>query len=162
MKILALIFILLFGFSISFACTCRLDTSTKDYIQDARAIFIGKVISMKEQLESKDASGQIVIPSFSDAKVEVIKAWKGVENSEITIEVDHSTCNEAIEEGETVLIFAYGNNLHEGGRCPRLHVTEDDIKKKFGEGKVFENLKQTENSESFWTRLWNKIVSFFS
>lgn len=162
MKIFISILILLFSFSISFACTCRDDKSTKDYIRDSRAIFVGKIVSIKEQSESKDEFGKNVIPRFSDAKVEVIKVWKGVEKSEITIEVDHSTCQEAIEEGKIVLIFAYGNNLHEGGRCSRLYVTEEDLKNEFGEGKVVEKLTQTENLESFWSSIWQKIVSFFS
>lgn len=151
-----------------FGCTCT-NKSPDKYIEEAKAILIGKVVSIKHQTDSRDEQGNMIIPPLSDAKVEVLKAWKGVENSEVTIQVyAGSTCND-IEEGQTVLLFLYGDRmLQEGGRCPRLKTTEADINKKLGEGKTFEKpaeqpkVSNNQVTEGFWTQVWQKMVSLFS
>jgi hypothetical protein len=163
MKIFLSIVFLFFCFNLTFGCSCIKDKTADGYVRDAGAILVGKIISIEEQSDSRDDEGNLIIPPLSDAKVKVIKAWKGVAESEIIIEINElSTCND-LKEGDTVLFFAYGNKLRDGGRCPRLYTTEQDVIKKLGEGKSFSMTQERlEISESIWSRLWQKITSFFS
>lgn len=157
MKILVSVVFLLFSYNLASACSCLKPTesSKAEAIKDASTIFYGKVISVnfteKNQIE---------------AKFHVLRSWKGLETNEIVVTTapTSAACGVNFTVGDTKLIYGFGNPPSTGS-CSMLTVDENKLRETLGEGKNFENMPsqpEIQESESFFTRLWQKITSIFS
>lgn len=158
MKIFALILILFFCYSLTFAHSCatysRLnDKEHNEKLQKVDKIFYGKIISMTE-----DEHQNYLI------KFKVMRTWKGVESSEITAKFSNP-CGIPLLIGERKMVYGYSlndENVIDVNCCNFGMFDDERMKREYGEGKVIEEPQQLETTESFWSWLWKKITSIFS
>ncbi|MCA1625712.1 MAG: hypothetical protein LC768_15350 [Acidobacteria bacterium] len=167
MKILASILVLLLNYNLVLACVCA-NTNEAEQIKTLKrndAVFQGKVISItaaKEELFSGEP--------YLDVDIQVLKAWKGVDSSKIIVRAEPkiSSCSLDYEIGQTVYIVADGEPL-KTDMCNRGIVSHEKFSEIFGTPKIFEDQQLTpeqkpetnEKIESFWSSIWQKIVSLF-
>ena len=96
MKPLFSILLLLSSFSAVFPCTCANTANISGnqhskYLKEVKAIFYGEVVSLGE----KRIVGKLneYQSTFQTVKFKVFRAWKNVDNSEITVETEiESSC----------------------------------------------------------------------
>lgn len=178
MKFLNLVLILLTISPAAFACTC---VNTKNYsdaeyskmLKQVKAIFYGEVISLGGQrfVEENYGDNKTLKRSFQPVNFKVLRAWKGVDSNEITVETEaSSSCKYLPAVGSRVIIYAYQNkNARKTlfiNQCS-ANFDNDRMKRQLGEGKDFEQFQiqqtqQTENNESVLARFWKSIAAFFS
>ncbi|HEX8286632.1 MAG TPA: hypothetical protein VF556_01475 [Pyrinomonadaceae bacterium] len=175
MKILASIVILLFGISDGFACTCAnmeniSEADHSKYLKEVKAIFYGEVIEKGEKREITWSKARIT-DGFQAIKFKVLRAWKGIENSEIIVETNiSSSCQYNPEIGSKVMVYAYENKEAKIplyiNYCSIGKFNQQKMKREYGEGKVFEEperqIPKNNSSENFVSMIWQKIISFFS
>lgn len=186
MKIIASILVLLFSVSASFACMCSYIKDASDvehsrYLKKAEAIFHGEIISIgdRQVIERKYRGGMTSTEIYQPVKFKVLRAWKGVEEAQITVRADtESSCGFSPRLGSRITVYAYKNKdlkISLGINQCSINETEFDEEKmihEYGAGKVFEQPpieqppieppRQTEITEGFWSGVWRKLASFFS
>lgn len=179
MKIFAAILFLFSGISTTFCCSCYNFTNISEaqhskYLRNVKAIFYGEVISLGEKRVIEQYPGKISSYSqtYQPVKFKVLRAWKGVESEEITVEADvDSSCQYIGAIDSKITVYAYEDaNLKVPlyiNYCSIGHFDDDKMKREYGEGKSFEESPRltpetTQTSKGFWSNVWSKIVSFFS
>lgn len=178
MKVFGSVFILLIKTSVVLACTCT-NTSNisfeqqSKYLKDVKVIFYGEVVEIGEskKIVRKYKNGFSLTDTVQPVKYKVLKAWKGVESPEITVETDTlSSCRFVPPLGSKATIYVYENEKSETpfsiNQCSVNRFNEEMLKREFGEGKTFEEpereIQTTESSENFLSIIWQKIISVFS
>ncbi len=171
MKILFCIIIVFFLFSTSFACSCVVNLPDEEqlkYLKKLDTIFYGEVISIREK--------RIVVRRDRTEKVKpivfkVLRIWKGIKTQEITVEANaHDSCQVNIKVGQKHLIYAgkwqESDVLNYIDYCSFERFDKKALEKFYGAGEVIEgknqSSKQSEDSKSFLSIIWTKILSFFS
>lgn len=100
-----------------------------------------------------------------EVEFEVEKSWKGIDSKRIIIRSYPKTksCGIDFEVGETALIVAEGKPL-KTDMCIRGNINSSKFSEIFGAPKILEEetAKETEVSKGFWSKMWSKIISFFS
>ncbi len=108
MKVLVAYFFLLTGFSVAFSETlppCGARMTPAEAYQKAAAVFVGKVIDVK-QLEIRLKPGTTI--PYLEVKLKVEKSWKLIDQQEIIVrtqEIYENTCGN-FKLGETYLVYA--------------------------------------------------------
>ncbi|MCM3597706.1 hypothetical protein M4D55_18215 [Metabacillus idriensis] len=98
-----------------YACSCAQPSSVQSELENKTAIFSGKVLKIIEN-------------SKKEALIEVNQIWKGPSQSQLIIETerDSAGCGFDFIEGQTYLIYAYGEkNTLETGLCERTALVTD-------------------------------------
>jgi len=158
MKILASVLILFFGYSLAFAHSCitysRLNYKEhSEKLQKVDKFFFGEIISITE------VENQTYLIKFK-----VIRAWKGIESNEITAKFGNP-CGIVLFVGEKRMVYGYNlqnKNIIDVNCCNFDLFDGERMKCEYGEGKSIEEPQPIETTESFWSVIWKKIVSFFS
>ncbi len=115
MKILFSSLFLILSVSAAFACTC---TNTANityeehskYLKNVKAIFYGEVVSVGERNISELVSNQDTRfwDYYRPVKFKVFRAWKGIENTEITVLADlESSCKYPLKAGDKLMVYAF-------------------------------------------------------
>ncbi len=123
---LSVILILSYGRN-SYACSCMTAPPPRQALKEAKAVFVGEVIS-KEVLDVTDQYGTqpVVRVIFS-----VSRKWKGVEGTEAIMHTSgwNPACGFRFEEGKKYLVYAYPDrwklNVLETGICNRTVEIEN-------------------------------------
>jgi hypothetical protein len=92
---------------VSHACSCVNNPDPKTAMNNAEAVFVGKVLKVKQERKQKGIIGAIEYRDVNLFQVE--KTWKGIEQSQIMIyDNGHDeSCGYVFEEGKTYIIYAY-------------------------------------------------------
>ena len=169
MKVFFSIIFIFFLFSVSLACSCVVNLSDEkqfEYMEKLNAIFYGEVTSIGEK--STNVRGTETVKPIV---FKVLRIWKGIKKQEITIEANaHDSCRVNLEVGQKHLIYAHKlqetDNLNYIDYCSFERFDKEVLEKFYGTGEVVESkdqgLKQSEDSKSFLSIIWSKILSFFS
>ena len=117
-QVLFLIFILSFGYSTVYSCTCVHNSLSKRF-KKAKVIFIGEITSIKDEKKRNIQNYKRGLPVL-----EVIKSWKGVKKDYIAIDFadfpkSSGTCPilYQFEKDKQYLVFAYENDLKVEVEC---------------------------------------------
>lgn len=92
---------------VSHACSCVNNPVPITAMDNAEAVFVGKVLKVKQERKQKGIIGAI---EYRDVNLfEVEKTWKGIEQSQIMIyDNGHDeSCGFVFEEGKSYIIYAY-------------------------------------------------------
>lgn len=173
MKVFASVLALLFAYNVSLACSC-VNTSEAQRIENLKKIqivFQGEVLSVSEPytVKLKNSKGKIYgEEQYVDVNFKVNRAWKGVDNSQVTIRTftKLNSCSIQFQVGVKPTVLANGTPPRTD-YCTAGIIEYNKIPEILGEGKVFDQsqappIQQTENSESFFAGIWNQIASLFS
>lgn len=104
------------------ACVCRPESSPYKAYEEARAVFIGKVVSSKDvafDQQIRDKTYTAYERRFLFAVEEVFKGAKTIE-IEVSVGRVDSDCYAGFTVGETYLVYAYGEELY-GSTCTRTN-----------------------------------------
>ena len=159
-------------------CTCtntsRLSVAQqKKFIDAASAILYGEVVSIGEPRTIIYNAGQKNESSFRrhPLRFKVMRTWKGVTESEITIEADlESSCSLNAGVGEKLMLFprrtAKSGQLY-ADLCSRNLLEKEGVVRELGPGTEFRNPTPSPSPASneepgFFAWLWAKIASPFS
>ena len=171
MKIFGVFFFLSCAFQTALACTCaRLDPEPRaaDLLKDITVVFQGRVISIGPSVshELKSSRGKYYPgPTTYEVEFEVLKKWKGVESKKIKIETETLSCHTKFEVDKEYFVLATGEKPTEAGYCTSRYISPADAEKEYGAGTVPEESQTAlaeEADQTLWSRLWQKIGSFFS
>ena len=131
-KIISLSFIivsLLFvNASIANACSCTQSASPKESLEQATAVFAGKVINI-------NTPDGIILSSNDPIKVtfEVSKMWKGPDYKTLVLTTarDKTACGYSFKQNQEYIVYAYGEeNKLNTGICSRTKLfasAQDDL-----------------------------------
>jgi hypothetical protein len=118
--------------SIGYACSCIVPPPPDQALQQANAVFAGKVISIKE---NNDKYEKTVL-------FEVTTTWKGIDQKqiEITTPLNSAACGYEFKEGQQYLVYANQeeSNQFETNLCTRtaeLSSAKEDLSV-LGEGEM--------------------------
>lgn len=167
-----IILVFLLSVSDSLACTCVNTTNISDkehsgYLKKVKAIFYGEVVSLGEKREvSRRGRNFEATDIFQPVKFRVLRAWKGVESAEITVETDaESSCRYVPSVGNRIMIYAYEDKpasiQYFVNYCSVGVFDDEKMKREYGEGTLMQPAENKEISTGFWTRLWDQLVSYF-
>jgi hypothetical protein len=165
MKILISILVLCISYNSTFAHSCRSFKNLSDaeyykQLEKLKFIFYGEVISTI----NNDTRTEFI-------EFKVLRAWKGIKTNKVTIKLFNPCGIKLTMAGGKMMVYGYAltdENLIEVDCCSFESYDDERTKRKYGEGKVFEEAasqitsEQNQSTESFWSSLWQKIVSFFS
>jgi hypothetical protein len=176
MKIFTSIFLLFFSYNLAFPQNCGTTTCTsyknlndrkyKENLEKFDAIFEGEIISQSEPIQPEKEFPYRLL------KVKVLRVWKGIDKSEADVEFGYYD-NDCLQLGESGKLLFYASatenkSVFRTGWCNKYSFDDEQTKRILGEGKVFEEPEPqqfnqpTEPQESLWSRIWQKIVSFFN
>ena len=122
----------------AYACSCAAEYTREQAFEDAEAVFVGSVLSVKERGNTlKRLFGDGPTPSYRAVTFHVTERWKGTKENLITIAtgMGHGDCGFHFAEGERYLVYArqagdfYGKELATG-ICSHTEVLRhagDDI-----------------------------------
>ena len=141
----------------AYACSCANNPDPKTALEKAEAVFVGKVIKVKQERKQQGVVGAI---EYKDANLfEVDRAWKGVKQSQIIVyDFGHDmSCGFVFEEGKSYLVYVYKTDNGElftsyCSRTAELSNAGEDLKL-IGEGQEVD--KQV-NLEGEMKRISNK------
>lgn len=96
----------------AYACSCA-GQEPNEAIENAEAVFVGKVLNIKQERKQKGIVGAI---EYRDVNLfEVQETWKGINQSQVIVyDNGHdASCGFNFEEGKTYLVYTYKSK--EGG-----------------------------------------------
>ena len=95
-----------FGASVALACTCVPPPSPTEALEEATAVFSGKVVQIKRHKPSEDIFGGVEVVFRVDQK------WKGVGNRTVSVftSSQSAACGYSFSKDQTYLIYASGNS----------------------------------------------------
>lgn len=166
MKILFCIAFIISFFSASYACSCTVNATEQGQIEDIKGmeiIFYGKVISVgeKEYVGKKRAikferDGELFYQNETvrQTKFKVLRAWKGIDTTEITVGANAwNSCSVNVEVGQKLFVYIDNTNvfnpLNYIYHCSLDLFDKTLLKKVYGEGEIIksQNLRQDKISE---------------
>jgi hypothetical protein len=116
------------------ACTCSAPRSPYAEYQDAKAVFVGKVISSKDIATTENIRGKTYTAYERVYQLSVNESLKGLKKSQVEINVGRidSTCYQGFVIGESYLVYAFGDSdssLRSGacGRTNNLSHAGDEL-----------------------------------
>ena len=132
MRYVAAILIIFFSItSISIACECVLIKSAIEAMNQSKYVFQGKLI--KHEKAGNLLGGETV------AYVKVDRVWKGLDQSEVLIYTDLSSCEFQFQDGKSYLFYLFERDgkpyVYQCGKTDFLESAKDDIKE-LGQGKI--------------------------
>lgn len=144
--------------STGYACSCVQPPPVQNALDDASAVFSGKVVDIEEQTPVSRFISDI-LTTFSDDEpdfpqktvvLEVTSTWKGVSTSQITVKtgLGGGDCGFEFAVGQTYLVYAHGDDLHTSvcTRTTELSAANEDLSV-LGQGKPpAEQVTQTDRS----------------
>lgn len=111
----------------AFACSCTAPASPQVELENADAVFSGRVLSV-EPIGDRGAYRRLAV------RFALESVWKGVPEGEevtVTTAADGATCGYSFEPGEAYLVYAYGDpGALSTGLCTRndrLERAEEDL-----------------------------------
>lgn len=136
--------------SVTYACSCVVPEEPLKALEKSSAVFVGKVVDMKEPKG-------LIISSADPVKVtfEVDSSWKGIKGNKVTLTtaLSSASCGFEFVEGESYIVYAYARDGDfdklEAGLCSRtklLTAASADLKE-LGPSTPAE--KSTADSDSF-------------
>ncbi len=142
------IFMILFisNLCVSFACDCEVPKSALKALKQVNFVFQGEII--------KHESSGSLIGGETVAFVNVDRVWKGLNESEILVYTDWSTCGFKFEDGKSYLFYAYERSgkpfITNCSKTKLLEQADDDLKE-LGQGRFPLNIVDLE-VEYFWVK----------
>ncbi len=113
-----------------YACSCVATPPPRQALREAKAVFVGEVIS-KEIFEVTDKFGTHPVVRV---KLAVSRMWKGIEGTEAIVHTSGygPACGYHFEKGKKYLVYAYSDRwklgVLETGICNRTREIEDAAK----------------------------------
>ncbi|WP_010095402.1 hypothetical protein [Ornithinibacillus scapharcae] len=105
------------------ACDCAVPETANEALEKASAVFMGEVMRIREE--------KIIGEPHDVALISVSEIWKGLENSQVEVYTDWSSCQFSFEVGREYLLYPYENNgrLHviDCGRSAKVNEAQDDL-----------------------------------
>ncbi|MCG3087725.1 hypothetical protein [Sporosarcina cyprini] len=126
------------------ACSCVMPPPVDQALEEAKAVFSGKVVGITESTKSWNRGKTVTF--------QVNEIWKGEETGKIEIRtgLDDGDCGFPFVEGESYLVFAtvnemYGKNTLATGICHRTASLADASEElsELGSGKIIEQSNET-------------------
>ena len=122
-------FTLMIAASPASACRCKAPPAPKVAMEQATAVFVGKVVSV----EPNRSHGVNVT-------FEVNRAWKGVDGKTMLITTPTHSCGHRFEKGKDYIVYATakGGGVPDTNLCHRtkaLSAADEDLKE-LGDGKA--------------------------
>lgn len=107
--------------SSGYACSCVPQAPVQEALNQAEAVFAGKVIKIVQP--KPDAQGVISTADPVQITFEVSQSWKGVSFKEVTIRtaLDSASCGFFFEADKEYIVYSYknGDNVLETNICTR-------------------------------------------
>lgn len=118
--------------SVTYACSCVVPEEPLKALEKSSAVFVGKVVDMKEPKG-------LIISSADPVKVtfEVDSSWKGIKGNKVTLTTAlwSASCGYEFVEGESYIVYAYARDGDfdklEASLCSRtklLTAASEDLK----------------------------------
>ena len=162
----------------AFACTCVADISQEESFAQAKAVFVGRVLSIEKH---NSIVRQLLRtlpwfennPTYRTITFHVTKRWKGVDANLVTVATGFGggDCGFLFAEGERYLVYAndgdfYGEELATN-ICMRTEVeryAEGDIAALGTGDSTFtdEELIYNPTRDSLWNKMIGEIFEFFT
>ncbi|MBE1444813.1 hypothetical protein [Paenibacillus sp. OAS669] len=95
-----------------FACSCAFQRDPIKALDEAGAVFSGKVIEMKEDVWENRKKGE-VYEWRHVVRIAVEQSWKGMDQTEVIVMTNaggEDSCGYEFKVGESYLVYAYKNN----------------------------------------------------
>ena len=175
MKAIISLFVLLLSVTSGLACTCvrweGMPEKDRDkYLEELDAIFEGEVVSLGEKRSTLVGlgGGRKYEEVVQNVQLKVLRTWKGLDTTEITVETDAgSSCQFIPTVGSAYVVYASRRN---GSLfmnyCSVGQFDDKTLRLKYGQGKLIEHPKPApaidEKPESFLYAVWKRIISWFS
>lgn len=129
------------------ACDCYIPENALEALEKSDAVFTGKVKKIKKVLQQGSTYDAVLI--------EVGETWKGVDESQVIIYTEWSSCQFEFESGQQYLLYAYkvGEQYHviNCGRSTTVAKGAEDIKL-LGGGK--QPSKEVDLANKFYSWEW--------
>ncbi|MEK5252867.1 hypothetical protein NST74_05325 [Paenibacillus sp. FSL F4-0125] len=119
--------------SVTYACSCVVPAEPLEALESSTAVFVGKVVKIKEPRGTIISSADPVKVTF-----EVGSSWKGVEGNKVTLTtaLSSASCGFEFVEGESYIVYANDNREGDSGKlvaslCSRtklLASASEDLK----------------------------------
>lgn len=130
------------------ACDCGVPDTATEALEEASAVFKGKVIKIREEKINGETHDVVL--------VSVTEIWKGLENSQVEVYTDWSSCQFPFAVGNEYLLYPYEKNgrLHviDCGRSAEVNDAQDDLVE-LGQGEKPRNIvnleKDFEDNQSY-------------
>lgn len=98
--------------SVTYACSCVMPEEPLKALESSTAVFVGKVVDVKEPKG-------LILSSADPVKVtfDVATIWKGVEGNKVTLTtaLDSASCGFEFVEGESYIVYARSSDDGDGG-----------------------------------------------
>lgn len=153
-----------------YACSCVPPKPVQDAVDDAQAVFAGKVLRIEETSPATQFLRDIAEnftddPAFPERSVvlQVTSTWKGVSQSQVVVKtgMGGGDCGFEFSAGQSYLVYAHGdgNDLHTSvcSRTTELAAASEDLSV-LGQGKP-PAVQVTENDSSYGWLLGAIIVA---
>ncbi|MNO64750.1 hypothetical protein D3C76_554870 [compost metagenome] len=119
--------------SVTYACSCVVPAEPLEALEQNSAVFVGKVVDIKETKGTIISSADPVKVTFN-----VDSSWKGVEGNKVTLTtaLSSASCGFEFVEGESYIVYANANGEENSGKlvaslCSRtklLASASEDLK----------------------------------
>ena len=147
--------------SITSACSCAEVPSIEEEFEHSKAVFSGKVIDIKDQVNLKGHKSKSVL-------FEVTNTWKGIEQSQIIIATGqgHGDCGYDFSKGKDYLVYAkesivYGGKPLVSVMCDRTDIlssSQEDLEV-LGEGRPpTEEVDLSGNHDGNQIYIWSTVA----
>ena len=93
----------------TYACSCAVNSDPNKAIEEAEAVFSGKVLNIKQGREQNGIVGAI---EYRDVNLfEVQETWKGINQSQVMVYDNggDASCGVNFEESKSYLVYTYKN-----------------------------------------------------
>lgn len=135
-----LIVVVFYQPALTSACKCDVPDNATEALETATAVFKGEVIKLKE--ETIDGE------KYDVALISVSETWKGIEDSQVIVYTDWTSCQFEFEEGKEYLLYPYKHNgklkVINCGRSADINYAKGDLLE-LGEGNEPTNTVQLED-----------------
>jgi hypothetical protein len=128
----------------TYACSCSFQTDPILALEEAKAVFSGKVLEIKLQVIDVDG----ILESKNAVLFDVEQTWKGISQTQVLVNTNfgESSCGNEFNVGQTYLVFAsnYDNNkntLH----TSTCSLTKGFLNANFELNKIGQGVKPLEN-----------------
>lgn len=105
------------------ACDCAVPKTATEALERASAVFTGKVLQIKQKNMNKE--------QYDVVTLEVERVWKGIDQTQIVVYTQWSSCQFKFEKGEEYLLYAYRSGDHlmviNCGRSAQLAAATQDL-----------------------------------
>jgi hypothetical protein len=141
-----LVFTLVIGFLLvstntCFACDCSFEQDPIRALNEAGAVFSGRVVQVGEDVKWNALKGE-VYEWRNAARISVEQSWKGISQTEVIVMTSSGGCGFEFNVGESYIVYAYkddrtGDTEWHTSLCSKTSQLSSaaDTVQKLGEGK---------------------------